>query len=140
MATVLFGFTVFFSIFVPAVYIAQLFKQTLNNYPPVVFVTSIFLINVIVALVVALILIRNANIARRVPTSIPGAALLWVGGCLYLLPQILRIVEALNPDSSMIAMLLGNATPLLWVARLLLCIGIVRLLLAIKPHPGYEYG
>ena len=139
MATVLFGFTMFFSLFVPAVFIAQVLTGFLSPYPPVVFVTITFLINILVPLAFSVILIRHANIMQRVPTMIPGAAFLWVGGILYLVPQVLRILGSMAPGGSETFVLLNYATPMFWLSRFLMCVGIVRLLLAIRPHPDYEY-
>jgi hypothetical protein len=139
MFTVLFGFTLFFSLLFPAVFVAQLFTGTLGAYPPVVFVTVTFLLNILVPLAFAIVMIRRANIMQRVPRPIPGAGFLWLGGCLYLLPQVLRIVAATLDGGARRIPLLEYSTGILWSGRFLLGVGMVILLLAIKPHPRYEY-
>jgi hypothetical protein len=61
------------------------------------------------------------------------------GGFVILLPQILRIFTSMVEGGGASFVLMNFAAPVVSVAKLVLYVGIIKLLMAVKPHESYVY-
>lgn len=139
-----FGLTMFLSLILPTSLVAKLlfggmYGQLFKQYPPVFYISFILALSLLIAFILASIFINKTNLEQRLPTPIPGINLLLIGGIIILLPQVLRIFTSMVEGGGASFALINLSAPLILIAKLVLYIGIIRLLMAVKPHESYVY-
>ena len=137
--TVLFGLTVFFSLYVPSEFIAARFTDWFAPYPHFVYLIFALLINTIVPLIIAWLFYTQLELKSRLPIELPKPDLFWLGGIVYLLPQLANIIGAATTEDGLAETIVSYRPTLFWLARLLLGVGVIRLLLAVRPSSKYKF-
>ncbi len=140
------GFALFFSMIFSGItaYILQyltggMYGPTFRKFPPALFVAINYAINLGIPLIASIIFVQKAKLKERLPTSIPGGAFFVFGAVIVLLPQALHIFTATVPGGGATFALLTLAAPLVYIGKILICIGAIRMLMAVKPSPEYVY-
>ena len=139
-----FGLTMFLTLILPTGYLIKLlfggmYGSLFKQFPPTVYISLILVFSLLLAFIFASIFIKKANLEQRLPTPIPGNNLLLIGGIIILLPQVLRIFTSMIQGGGASFALMSLAAPLILVAKIVLYIGIIKLLMAVKPHESYVY-
>jgi hypothetical protein len=139
-----FGIAMFLMLVIPTGYATKFllggmcgsfFKQ----YPPSIYITLSLLLSIIIPYVVAHIFVQKTQLLKRLPITIPGLNMLLIGGSLILLPQMLRIFTSMIEGGGASFVLMTYAAPLILLAKVLLYIGTIKLLMAVKPSDSYVY-
>jgi len=65
--------------------------------------------------------------------------LIWIGGLVMIAPSFLQILTSLIPGGGASFALMSVSAPFILVAKILFYVGIISLLLAIKPSEKYSY-
>ncbi len=144
MKKIKFGLTVFLSTVIPTNYlmtvlVGGMYGPFFKQYPPAFYISLSLAISLFVAFILVTIFINTSNLANRLPTQVPGANILALGGTVIILPQVLRIFTSMVEGGGASFALMSMAVPLVLVAKLVIYIGIVKFLMAVKPHESYVY-
>ena len=139
-----FGLTIFLSTIIPTTYLIKLllggmYGSIFRQFPPAVYITTTLIISLLVAFIFASVFINKTDLANRLPMPIPGQGFLLSGGILILTPQVLRIFTSMVEGGGASFTLVSLAAPFLLLAKVLLYIGVIKLLMAVKPHESYVY-
>ncbi len=138
------GLTLFLLTIVPTSYITQILSRGMygpifKQFPPAVFISFNLVMNIVVAFIIASVFINKADLYNRLPRPIPGQNLLFIGGAIILLPQLLRVFTSMIQGGGASYALMHLAGPFVLVAKIVLYIGVIKLLMAVKPSEDYVY-
>ncbi len=138
------GLTMLLSMVLPTNYLVKLliggmYGSFFKQFPPAVYISFSLLLSLLVAFLVASVFISKSDLKTRLPQPIPGSNLLAIGGLVILLPQVLRIFTSMVEGGGASFALMNLAAPAILVAKLVLYVGIIKLLMAVKPHESYVY-
>jgi multidrug efflux pump subunit AcrB len=119
--------------------IGGMYGTFFKQFPPAAYISFSITVSLLVAFLLASIFISKSNLINRLPDPIPGGNMLAFGGFVILLPQILRIFTSMVEGGGASFVLMNFAAPVVSVAKLVLYVGIIKLLMAVKPHESYVY-
>lgn len=139
-----FGMTMFLMLVIPTGYLTNLllggmYGSIFKQYPPSVYIALNLALTLIIPYILASIFITKTDLYNRLPKTIPGLNLLVTGGIIILLPQVLRIFTSMVEGGGVSFVLMSLAAPLVLVAKIIVYIGLIKLLMSVKPHESYVY-
>lgn len=139
------GFTVLLSIILPIEVLIKLitaggmYGLIFKKFPPAVYISFHLLLKLAIAYAIIYIFIKKSDLINRLPKIIPGQILLLTGSLIVLIPQILRIFTSMIQGGGASYALMTYAAPFLILGKLLLFIGVIKVLMSVKPNEKYEY-
>ena len=110
-----------------------------KKFPPSFYVSFFLVLNLLIPFFVSLVFIKKTDIVERLPTPIPGQEMILISGFVIIIPQFLRIFTSMIQGGGASFALMSIAGPFVVLAKLLLSVGIFKLLMATKPHESYVY-
>lgn len=116
-----------------------MYGPTFKKFSPAVFVALGYFVSFGIPLIVALIFAKKTNLKNRLPDPIPGRGEFILGGLIILVPQAVHIFTASVPGGGASFALFAMAGPVIAIGKVLIFVGAVRLLMAVKPFSGYVY-
>jgi len=111
-----------------------------KNFSPSVFVSLNYVLSFGIPLIVAIIFAKQTNLRDRLPNNpVPGRGEFIIGGLVVLAPQALHILTSSIPGGGASFALFSVAAPVIAIGKILIFVGAIRLLMAVKPSPEYIY-
>ena len=146
MKTTIFALAILISIAIPmATLLFKLFGidgmygTFWKQFSPTAYIATVQLVQITISLLISIFLVKRYSFSKRIPSPVAGKFLIWIGGLLLIAPGILRIFTSMIPGGGASFAMMSLAAPVVLVAKPLFYIGVVLLLLAIKPHAKYSY-
>ncbi|WP_372738394.1 hypothetical protein [Neptunomonas sp.] len=138
-----FGLIIFLTELLPTHYIVKvlievIFRYIFKTFPPDISTIFSMLIGYLVAFLLTTAFINKTDLVNRLPHPIPGINLITYSSLIILIPQLLTILTSTQAGWGNFAIMF-IATPVTFVAKLVFYIGIIKLLMAVKPHDSYAY-
>ena len=146
MVAIVFGITVFLSLFIPTkffltVVFGSAYARMIDAMSIPGYVAFNLVQELLPPLVITLVFLRKSELMGRVPDARPGSRLLLIGAIAVVAPQLLRLVLSLTDDSAdAMYAVLGLAVPLVAMGKLMLVAGAFRLLLAAQGSKDTGHG
>lgn len=109
------------------------FRNSLKGTPPVFLHLLVLAMTYVPAGLVAAWSLRASQLAKRLPTPIPGSTLLFVGVLLTLVYLIARLLASTVEGGGGSYVVMSFAPYFVWPARVALVVGVCKLLLAAVP-------
>lgn len=146
MIWVYIGLALFFSMIISGVVSLALqyltggmYGSFFRKFSPSVFVALSYLFTLGIPLIVAILFAQKTNLKSRLPDPIPGRGEFILGGLMILAPQALHILTSSVSGGGATFALFSLAGPIIALGKILVFIGAIRLLMAVKPSPDYVY-
>lgn len=145
MTSVKIGLTIFFSFIFP---VGGLLLESITGgmYGPIfrelphpVYLSLNIIAIYLIPFVIALLFIKYTNLKERLPSYPPSRKLFIIGTILILLPQFLRIWTSTIQGGGASFALMSYAAPFIFVAKVMIFAGAIKLFMAVKPSEEYEY-
>ncbi|MGD9950791.1 MAG: hypothetical protein AB7U29_20315 [Desulfobulbus sp.] len=138
-------FTLFLLTVIPTSFVLQIislggmYGRVFKQFSPTFYISINLIINILISFAITTVFINKTDLYNRLPTSIPGQGMMFIGGFLILLPQVLRIFTSMIEGGGASYALMQYFAPVALIAKLLLYIGVIKLLMAVKPSENYVY-
>ena len=119
--------------------ISGMYGEFWKQFSPTAYIATVQLVQIGLSFLISIFLVKHFDFRKRIPSPVAGKGLIWVGGLLLLAPGVLRIFTSMIQGGGTSFVMMSIAAPVVLVAKALFFIGVIMLLLAIKPNAKYSY-